>query len=167
MHTRLVALAACFAPFVVSCGSPSAPTAPPDVRGSWGAGQFASWRWSEMVVDVSRSAGCVGSLDITEQDGASFAGRYAISCPATARSAGAMVGGHVDGNGQLTFQLRAEEGWEPGLPPGWFNPPCQRAADTTYRGSVSNGTLSVRRAQRFACVPVEVDLTAAFDGTRQ
>jgi hypothetical protein len=169
MHDRRFALAACLVPLFVSCGSPSAPTQVPDVRGSWGAGAL-SWRWSEGFTaspDITHSSTCQGALDIVEQDGGAFAGRFAISCPAAGASSGTVIDGRVSLDGRLSFRLQSGAGWDPAIPPGWFNPPCRLSADTAlYEGTVTSGSMSVRRVQDFECPTVSTRVIAAFEGSR-
>ena len=170
MAARRFTLVVCLVALVTSCGSPSAPTEEPDVRGFWG-GTPSSWNWSDSYTyspGTSRTAACSGALEITSQDGGSFGGRYAIDCPASGRSSGAVFDGHINPNGQLLFRLRADEGWGPGLLPGWFDPPCRLSADPeTYEGSVVNGSIAARRVQMLDCSSGRVLVTAGFQGVRR
>jgi hypothetical protein len=171
MHIRRAILAACSAVLAASCSSPSGPTAqPPDARGVWSSGGTRTWGWSLTSVAAPsswESSGCEGSLTITEQDGGSFGGRYAITCSGAGLSSGALLDGRVGGDGQLSFRLRADEGWAPGLLPDRFNPPCPVASDPgVYEGTLAGGVLSVRRLQSLDCTVGRVHITASFHGTR-
>ena len=130
MKTHRIVLA-CLVPLAMSCGSPSAPTETPDLRGTWGGSAFA-WRWSDSVGEtttVSRSSTCQGTIEIAQQDGGSFTGRYTIGCESGTGSSGELFDGRVTAEGRVTFRLRATQGWDPGLLPGWLNPPCPLVSD--------------------------------------
>jgi hypothetical protein len=163
-------LVACLLALLASCGgSPSVPTEEPDVLGSW-SNLSSSWRWSESYVyaPLSRTAGCDGVLEITSQAGASFEGRYAIDCPDSGRSSGAVVDGHVSPSGELSFRLGVEDGWAPGIPPAWVYSSCRLSSDSeAYQGSIVGGVIEARRLQVLDCPPGGVRVSASFQGDRR
>src|SRR5262245_3016291 len=162
MKTQRVVLA-CLVPLAMSCGGsePSAPTEIPELRGTWG-GTAATWRWSDAdVSDVSTSARrgtCEGTIEIGQQDGGAFSGRYRIGCVTvtgnpSASSSGEVFDGRVSPDNRVTFRLRATQGFDPGVLPGWFNPPCSVISDPgVYEGQIANGSMTVSRAQQFNCL---------------
>jgi hypothetical protein len=174
MHVHRAPLAVGCAVFALSCGSPTGPDADvPDVRGTWSSGS-RTWGWSVTSAVVPgqnvSTTGCQGSLQITEQNGSAFSGRYSISCSgAVGSSSGTVLGGQVGERGAVvSFRLRADEGWAPGLfPVGGFNPPCPVTRDPeAYTGAIFGGTLSVSRVQALGCEPQPVLITASFSGAR-
>jgi hypothetical protein len=155
-------------PLLASCGSePTVPSEIPDLRGVWGV-SASPWRWADQYLyapDLSSTSGCAGTLDLNQQSGDSFGGRYTIDC-----HGGSMgtVAGSITPNGLIRFQLRPDQGWDPGIPPGRFNTPCRMTADTmTYEGDIIGGLLSVNRTQTYECLPGRVYVHASFRGVRQ
>ncbi len=164
---------AVLAALLAACtGSPSTPTPtePPDIRGSWSRGPF-TWTWSERdtydLLALASSARCEGSLVITSQDGGSFGGRYEIEDCSTKGSSGAVLDGHVSADGQLSFRLLAEEGWGPGLIPGWNPTDCPMSDSGVYEGSLSGSSITAQRMQILACAPGRVTVVASFEGVRR
>ena len=161
-----------------SCGSPAMPSPSPDVRGTWGVG--ASFPWTFSISDggvgtgFSGTSGCAGTVAITTQAGASFAGRYAIQCKDLG-SSGSLVEGQVGAGGQLSFRLVAEQGFAPGVFPPFFTSTCQPPdAPQTYQGSVTNGVLAAARAQFVDCpspriggAATRVQIASSFQGVRR
>jgi hypothetical protein len=162
-------LVALLSSVVISCSSPSEPTAPPpDLRGVF-AGPAVSWRWSDAINEMSgRTSGCAGRIEITSQSGASFEGRYSIDCSGEGTSAGVVESGMVGSSGTVSFRLREQQGWAPGLLPGWYNPPCATTVDSrSYEGTFRDGSLDVRRVLTLECLAGRVVVTARFLGSRQ
>jgi hypothetical protein len=169
MHIRHAALVACAALLATSCGSPSEPEAePPDIRGVWTTGTGRTWFWgvrSLAAPSIVETTACQGSLDITEQIGASFAGRYTISCT-TARSSSGLVDGLADGNGQLSFRLRTEQGGPPELLPERLNYPCPVGSDPGIYEGTFDREISARRLVTVECPSGQIQVTASFLGAR-
>lgn len=171
MRKRSVVVAVGFAALLTACGSKmSGPTAvAKDLRGSWG-GTPQAWRWSDASNDfgeTSRTAACTGTLDITSQDGSSFAGTYAIDCTGSGgHSSGSVLDGQVDASGVLSFRLRADDGWSPAFIPGWFGPACQVSGDPAYQGSVANDSIDVRRVESLDCA-LSHQVVSSFTGAKR
>jgi hypothetical protein len=156
--------------FVAACGSPSTPTAAPDVRGSFG-GTPVSWRWSESANDSGDAHGtgaCGGTLEITSQSGRAFAGRYTIDCTGNGQSSGTLTDGTIGSGGQLSFRLTAEQGWAPGILPIWDNGRCPLAPGADrYEGTLTGTSIAARRVQVLNCPEGTIQVTAAFQGDRR
>ena len=174
MHVHRATLAVCAAVFAASCGSPSGPDGDvPDIVGTWSSGS-RTWGWSltSAVVPGQNVAttGCQGSLQVTEQNGNAFSGRYSITCSGTVgSSSGTVLGGQVgERGGVVSFRLRADDGWAPGLfPTANFSPPCPVTRDPeAYTGAIFGGTMTVSRVQALGCEPLPVLVTASFSGFR-
>ena len=175
MKAQRVVLA-CLVPLAMSCGGPepSAPTEIPEMRGTWG-GTAVAWRWTDGTYSDSgyatRSAMCEGTIDVGQQDGGTFTGRYRIGCVSSTgnkSSSGVVFDGRVSPDNKVSFRLRATEGFDPSLIPGWLNPPCPLIYDPgVYDGKIANGSMSVSRAQQFECAPGQIAVFAAFQGPRQ
>jgi hypothetical protein len=91
-----------------------------------------------------------------------------MDCTSGGQSSGAIVGGQVLPDGKVSFRLRTDQGFDPGVPPGWFDPGCQSAAEgTAYEGWLRSGTiLDVARGQSVTCPPGRVVVTNVFYGSR-
>ena len=168
MQVHRAALVACSVALATSCGSPSEAPQEPDVRGVWAGGR--AWFWSqrnEAAPQTWALTQCEGSLEVTEQDGASFAGRYTITCSGGPGSAG-RVDGRVGADGVVTFRLQAEQGASPErLPPVVRDLDCPLGSDPGfYEGTVAYGPMTAHRFLRFDCPAGQIQATASFEGRR-
>lgn len=67
-----------------------------------------------------------------------------------------------------SFWLAAEEGWAPGILPGWDDGHCPLAPGAeTYAGTLTGASLAARRVEVLNCPPGPVQVTAAFQGDRR
>jgi hypothetical protein len=169
MRVRRAALIACSVALAASCSSPSEPPEEPDLRGVWSGGR--AWYWSTRNDATPNQWGvsqCAGDVDITEQEGASFTGRYAITCTSGSGSAG-RVDGRVGSDGQLSFRLETEQGMAPGLLPAAVGSlDCPVVSDSVvYEGTVAYGPLSAHRFQELDCPSGRIRVSASFEGARR
>ena len=123
---------------------------------------------AKLPTGVFNEAACMGTLDITSQNGSAFSGRFTIAC-ASGPSSGSVRDGQITGDGHISFRLAAEDGPDPGIPVVWAGFASCRVTDPqTYNGSLtSSNTISADRIQFVDCPEGRVQLTASFSGSHR
>ncbi len=152
-----------YAPLVIvslsflSCGGPTTPDEPPDIRGA----HYGLWSTHERTGDAGYTASSLLSamIEITEQEGERVAGRYVIAEEGF-ENAGTLAG-RVNVNGWLEFTVTTRDGSSDPLGSDHRFDCRLLGADDVYAGSVIGGFL-VSRHFTLKCGDAALFVTSGF-----
>jgi hypothetical protein len=133
------------------------------VRGTYSSNTFWTFRSTGIDITLSSEQSCSGSLTVSSASAGAFSGTFTMGAPCASLS-GTIVGGQLDANGAITFDLQAAGGSPVFLSAATG---CAVSTGGVFSGAIMGSSLSAQSSSVIVCANAgRIRLEVIAKGTR-